>query len=55
MFGRYITLSDKITLFQQIKNSSLRQLTEINVVPRNAISCVTQQQEKLRDEWILRH
>jgi hypothetical protein len=55
MLGRDLTLTDKITLLEQIKNTSLRQLTEINVVPKSTIARVTQQQEKLRDEWMLRH
>jgi hypothetical protein len=48
-----------MALHEQIKtqppNTSHRQLAEITGVPKSTIARVVQQQEKLRDEWALRH
>jgi hypothetical protein len=58
---RDITLADSIALPEKkkIKNkpprTSRRQLAEITEVPKYTIARIVQQQEKLQDEWTLRH
>jgi hypothetical protein len=56
---RDIKLADKISLPEKNKNQqpnhSHPQLAEISGVPKSAIALVTQRQEKLQDEWTLRH
>jgi hypothetical protein len=56
---RDVTLADKIALLEKIKNqppdTGHRQLAEITGLSKSAIACVMQQQEKLRDQWTLRH
>jgi hypothetical protein len=56
---RNVTVAEKIALLEKIKNespgTSHRQLADITVAPKSTCTCVIQQQEKLRDEWTLRH
>jgi hypothetical protein len=55
---RYLTLTDKTALLEQIKNrpsnTSHCQPAQITGVPKSTIARVMQQEEKLRDEWTLR-
>jgi hypothetical protein len=59
MRRRDVTLTDKIAVLEKIENqlpnTNHCQLAEISGVPKSESACITQQQEKLRDEWILRH
>jgi hypothetical protein len=54
-----VTHADRISLHEQIENqppnTSYHQLTEITEAPKSTIAHVIQQQEKLWDEWTLRH
>jgi hypothetical protein len=55
---RDLTLTDKIALFEKIKNQPLNthhQLAERTGVPKSTIAHVIQQDEKLRDELTLCH
>jgi plasmid maintenance system antidote protein VapI len=56
---RYVTLADKPALLEEIKNqppnTSDHQLAEITGVPKSTTARIIQQQEKLQDEWTLRH
>jgi hypothetical protein len=56
---RDVTLAAKIALLEKIENqlpnTNHCQMAEITGVPKSESARVTQQQEKLRDEWTLRH
>jgi hypothetical protein len=54
-----VTFTAPTALPEQIKNQPPntihRQMVEVTGAPKSPVACVIQQQEKLRDDWIIQH